>query len=296
MYQLDQVMGPEVMRDESFRVSGSSKASLSSEGWALPSVWRASVEQRQQQRQRKEESSPSALVWAGPSHLFCHWTGVYSTQTFRLTLSHTARFPEPPACRRRIVGCHSFLNGGNQFCTAPRYLCVCVSSIYVSLYHLPSSLRPFSHPSSLFLSACFLRTLTTQPHQTHCGFFLSFTVLINLFAFTYSYSQSAFRFSFMILTAVLFPLELCETRFLLVIHPRQDISLQLQIPLKLKLLSPSPGLSIACCAGRCAKTLFSLWVCFDFLLSTLHLAHCEAVSSEYTETEWNLRKHSFSRS
>lgn len=218
----------------------------------------------------EEKSSPSALVWARPSHLFCHWTGVYSTKTFRLTLSHTAGFPEPPACRRRIVGCHSFLNGGNQFCRAPRYLCVCVSSIYVSLYHLPVvslSIEPSTHPS--FSPLVFWEPLQHSLTKHIVVSFLSFTVLINLFAFTYSYSQSAFRFSFMILTAVLFPLELCETRFLLVIHPRQDISLQLQIPLKLKLLSPSPGLSIACCAERCAKTLFSLWVCFDFLLSTL---------------------------
>lgn len=77
------------------------------------------------------------------------WAGVYSTQTSRLTLSDTAGFPEPPACRRRIVGCHSFLSGGNQFCTAPRY-CVCVSSIYVSLYHLPVAslpIQPSTHPS-----------------------------------------------------------------------------------------------------------------------------------------------------
>lgn len=289
-------MGPEVMRDESFRVSGPSKANLSPvRGGHYPvcgePAW-SSV-----------SCSPSTLrllVWAEPSCLFCHWAEVYSTQTFRLTLCHTAGFPEPPACRRRVVGCHSFLNGVNQFCIPPSYLCVYVSSIYESLYHLPVvslSTQPSTYPS--FSPLAFWEPLRHSLTDTegHYHFFLPFTDLINLFAFTYSYSRSAFRFSFMILTAVLFPLEsYVKHGSSLVIHPCQGISLQLQIPLKLKLLSPSPRLSIACGAGRCARTVFSLWVWFDFLLSTLpNLAHCEAVSSEYAVTEWNRRKHSFSR-
>lgn len=152
MCQLDQVTGPEVMRDESFRVSGSSKASLSPvRGGHYPvcgePAW-SSVNS-------KGRGKRNPLLWLflfEPGHLISSATGlgcIAHTQTFRLTLSDTAGFPEPPACRRRIVGCHSFLNGGNQFCIAPRY-CVCVSSIYVSLYHLPVaslSIQPSTHPS-----------------------------------------------------------------------------------------------------------------------------------------------------
>lgn len=96
------------------------------------------------------------------------------------------------------------------------YLC----AIYLCI-SVPSSCFLSVHPSihsPLFLSTCsfclFLRALTNTEGHCKVVSFLSSTVLINLFVFTYSYSWFTFRYSLMILTVILFPLEHCETQFL----------------------------------------------------------------------------------
>lgn len=155
MCQLDQVMGTEVMRDESFRVSGSSKANLSPlRGGHYPvcgePVW-SSISSKG--RGKRNPLLRLSVFLFEPGHLISSAIGlgcIAHTETFRPTLSHTAKFPEPPACRRRIVGCHSFLSGVNQFLIAPRNLCIYVSSTYPSLYHPPVVSVPSAIHSSSF--------------------------------------------------------------------------------------------------------------------------------------------------
>lgn len=275
-------MGPEVMRDESFRVSGPSKANLSPvRGGHYPvcgePAW-SSVSRKGRGKRTPLLRLSVFLFELG--HLVSSAIGLRCI-AHRPSDSHyeTAGFPEPPACRRRVVGCHSFFNDVNQFCILPSYLCVYVSSIYESLYHLPVvslSTQPSTYSS--FSPLVFWEPL--RHSLTNRGS-LSF-----LFAIHGSYQFICF---YLFLLSVSIFIQLHDS------YSRTVSSGEL-FPLKLKLLSPSPRLSIACSAGRCAKTVFSLWVWFDFLLSTLpNLAHCEAVSSEYAVTEWNLRKHSFSR-
>lgn len=258
-------MGPEVMRDESFRVSGPSKANLSPvRGGHYPVCGEPAWSSVSSKGRGKRNPLPRLSIFLSElGHLVSSAIGL-GCIAHRPLDSHYVTLPNFLS--------HQLAAGGSWDVIASlmgRTNSVQCLGIYVSMCHLfmnlcitcLSSLCPFSHPPIPLSLRLFSENPYNTASQTQRVIVVSFChsrILSIYLFFTYSYSQSAFRFSLMILTVVLFPLEsFVKHGSYLVIYLRQGISLQLQIPLKLKLLSPSPGLSIACCAGRCAKILFS---------------------------------------